>query len=396
MWMKNLPPIGLEKFRKYLYYHGMVAVFEIDGYATALVLAAFAASVIAYAFVSKHRTGIRSMGPYGNMLRKEFESCERRAPPTNERGIVICAGGKTLMTCAFATVSMIRRVGCKLPVEIFYAGPDELGPGYVEAFSEFAGVRFVDAAAVVPYPCHEPKKLRGFAIKPYALLLTTFREALMLDADCAPLRDPTFLFDCPEFKKYGNIFWPDYWVSSQLVRPVVAKEFGMPQIPSGFETESGQVLVDTVRCGDALKWTWILNNHEDVFYATYYGDKDLYRIGFKLARTPFYQVKHSPGMIGQERGGRFVLDTMLQKTPRGNPLFAHRTMGKRLRDSLTWDLWNINKGEYGHRATAVLSKKEHFVPIPDLEKHTHPTSRAIRKIARCIQTDEDRFEHMTS
>ena len=369
---------------------------EIDKYAAAAIVGAIAASIVAFAVVRKmHREKV-AYGAFGNVLLAEFGSCRRRFEKVSGRGIVICAGGKTLMTCAFATVAQIRRVGCTLPIEIFYAGPDELGPGYEEAFEEFGGVKFVDATTVLPWPCHKPTNLRGFSIKPYALVLTRFREALMLDADCAPLRDPEFLFETPEFKKYGNIFWPDYWVSPELVRPLVAREFGLPQEPGGFETESGQVLVDTTRCGDALKWTWILNNHSDVFYQIYYGDKDLYRIGFRLANTPFYQVKFSPGMLGQVRGDRFVLDTMLQKSPDGKPLFAHRTMGKRLRDKLTWTTYNPIEGEYGRRATAVLSEKDHFVPAPSLENQTRETPQVVREIARSIQSDEDRFEHVTS
>ena len=369
---------------------------EIDGHVVAAIAIALAASIAAFAYVRRaHRKPV-SYGAFGKILLAEFEACGRRFPRGSGRGIVICAGGPTLVACAFATVAQIRRVGCTLPIEIFHAGPEELGPGYEEAFAEFGGVKFVDAASVVPFPCHEPTNLRGFSIKPYALVLTRFREVLMVDADCAPLRDPTFLFDSPEFEKFGNVFWPDYWVSSELVRPLVAQEFGLAQEKSGFETESGQVLVDTARCSDALKWTWILNNHQDVFYQIYYGDKDLYRIGFRLAKTPFYQVKFSPGMLGQARGDRFVLDTMLQKTPDGKPLFAHRTMGKRLRDKLTWTTYNPIEGEYGRRATAVLSEKDHFVPAPSLENQTRETPQVVRDIAQAIQSDEDRFEHVTS
>lgn len=368
---------------------------EIDKYVVWALVCALVASIAAFSIIRKTRISKVAYGAFGSSLLREFETCGRRFGKVSGRGIVICAGGKTLMTCAFATVSAVRRVGCTLPVEIFYAGPEELGPGYEEAFEEFGGVKFVDALSILPWPCHKPTNLRGFSIKPYALVLTSFREALMIDADCAPLRDPTFMFGTPEFKKYGNVFWPDYWTSTELVRPLVAREFGLLQEPRGFETESGQVLVDTVKCGDALKWAWILNNHHDVFYQTYYGDKDLYRIGFLLAKTPFYQVPHSPGMLGQVRGGRFVLDTMLQKSPNGKPLFAHRTMGKRLRDKLTWTMWNLNEGETGSRPTAVLSEKDHFVPIPPLERFTHPTPKRIREAARNIQNDEDRFEKST-
>ena len=40
-------------------------------------------------------------------------------------------------------------------------------------------------------------------------------QMLYLDADNTPLQDPSKFFEWPEFKKHGNVFWPDYMGSGR-------------------------------------------------------------------------------------------------------------------------------------------------------------------------------------
>jgi hypothetical protein len=45
------------------------------------------------------------------------------------RGIVICAGGARLFTCAWVCAGLLRRhLGCTLPIEVWHLGPSEMGP----------------------------------------------------------------------------------------------------------------------------------------------------------------------------------------------------------------------------------------------------------------------------
>lgn len=329
-------------------------------------------------------------------LRSEFAGC-RMPAPTRDRGVVVCAGGRRLLACAFATVAALRRLGCDLPVEIVHAGREELDGDVVAAFAtRFGeGVRFVDAAVTVPWPCHPPENLRGFSIKPYALLITSFARALLLDADCAPLRDPTYLFECEAFRRHGNVFWPDFWSSAELVRPWVARELRLRAEPRGFETESGQAVIDKARCERALKWAWILNNHQGAFYRLYNGDKDLYRLAFRLAGQPFYQVPFAPGLLGTlSDEGLLLLDTMVQKCPRtGRALFAHRTMHKRLGCRLRWTHWNLARGERGARSVAayVPGRRNFITAAAEVASQTRATPAWVRRAARAIQADEDEF-----
>ena len=41
-------------------------------------------------------------------------------------GIVMCAGGRTYFTCAWVLVNLLRRLGCRLPIEVWYRGRHEM------------------------------------------------------------------------------------------------------------------------------------------------------------------------------------------------------------------------------------------------------------------------------
>ena len=36
-------------------------------------------------------------------------------------------------------------------------------------------------------------------------------QVLLLDGDNLPLRNPEALFESPEYKMLGNLFFPDFW-----------------------------------------------------------------------------------------------------------------------------------------------------------------------------------------
>jgi hypothetical protein len=43
------------------------------------------------------------------------------------RGIVMCAGGARLFTCAWGCINLLRReLGCTLPIEVWHLGPEEM------------------------------------------------------------------------------------------------------------------------------------------------------------------------------------------------------------------------------------------------------------------------------
>src|SRR5262245_20246474 len=99
----------------------------------------------------------------------------------------MCAGGVTYFTCAWINISMLRKSGCILPIEVWYSGM-ELNDEVIERLK---------GLDVTCRNCKDYSELNitGFMMKPFAILHSGFREILLLDADNSCVTDPTFLFD---------------------------------------------------------------------------------------------------------------------------------------------------------------------------------------------------------
>ncbi|KAF4040354.1 putative Mannosyltransferase [Phytophthora infestans] len=83
----------------------------------------------------------------------------------------------------------------------------------------------------------------GFTSKVYALAHSQLDHMLFLDADNAPVKDPTYLFDTPEFVETGSLFWPDFWTPANTIfnlktQSLIWELVGTPFVDM-FEQESG-------------------------------------------------------------------------------------------------------------------------------------------------------------
>jgi alpha 1,2-mannosyltransferase len=80
--------------------------------------------------------------------------------------------------------------GCRLPIEVWFPQQEAPSPGLRSALEEL-GVS-----------CRQlPSSLAtGYSYKAVALLLSSFREVLLVDADNIALTDPAELFASDEYK----------------------------------------------------------------------------------------------------------------------------------------------------------------------------------------------------
>ncbi len=234
------------------------------------------------------------------------------------RGIVICAGGARLFTCAWVAIGILRRhLDCSLPIEVWHLGPDEMGPP-MRGLIEEMGAEPVDAFEVAKR--HAVVRLGGWELKPYAVMHSRFREILLLDADNVPVREPSFLFERPEFRDTGALFWPDIvrLSADNDIWPVSGLAFR--DIPA---FESGQMVLDKSKCWRALVLAHWINQHSKVFYRMLHGDKDTFLIAWLIQNQPFHLVRHPPKLLDS---------TMCQRDPDGAPLFQHRNGAKWILD----------------------------------------------------------------
>jgi hypothetical protein len=213
---------------------------------------------------------------------------------------------------------LLRHVGCQLPIQLWYLGDDECDP-YIRRLLKPLGVECIDARKVEnEHPC---RILCGWELKLYATLYSPFAEVLYLDADNGPVRDPTFLFDAPEYRERGAIFWPDYgrWTLKDDVWRIFGMEDMIPRSGSERAFESGQYVIDKTRCSRELRMALWYGEHSDFVFNIVYGDKECFHLGWRKLGSDYAMPDRSPG---------WVIHTITQHDFQGNVLFNHRCQDK--------------------------------------------------------------------
>lgn len=135
-------------------------------------------------------------------------------PPPNlykGRGIVTM-GGDGEDEYAATSLGMLRLLGSRLPVELWYMDKSSTKPGWCKQLAgEGIACRFLadhvkNATGIFPY------QDQGIAA---ALLFSAFEDILYLDANTIPVQWPDDIFDSEPYRDTGVVTWPDFWPSAQ-------------------------------------------------------------------------------------------------------------------------------------------------------------------------------------
>jgi hypothetical protein len=234
---------------------------------------------------------------------------------------------------------MLRHLGCTLPIEVWHLGLKEMPVEWGARLAQYVGhggairdaYRVADrleaegqvARASLGIPV--AATLYGWECKLLALQWCRFEEVLLLDADNMPVRDPTFLFDEPEYQEHGAVFWPgptpeDLWYT---VRLDSWKAFGIPdeEYRQECEHETGQILVDKRHHWDCLcLCNWYAQNGRNWFFKYQLGDKEIPRLSWRKLHHDFFLVPHGPF--------NDVPASLVHTDFQGNRLFQHRIAAK--------------------------------------------------------------------
>lgn len=236
-----------------------------------------------------------------------YQAAYSRLCPTPEltgRGIVICGGGRYAAS-AWVAIKMLRHLGCKLPVQVWYLGPGEMPPQLGRAFADI-GVETVDAYELRKIFPH--RRLNGWEVKAYCLLHCPWREVMLLDADNLPLQNIEKQFDDEEYKKTGALFWPDRgrWPPNAQIWSLT----GLPYQDEA-EFETGQMLVDRQRCWPAVVMSNLINEDSEFWYSHIHGDKDTFRLAWRSLNMPYGMIPHMatapwPFFYQKDRAGQLL------------------------------------------------------------------------------------------
>ncbi|KUI73433.1 Putative alpha-1,3-mannosyltransferase MNN14 [Cytospora mali] len=220
------------------------------------------------------------------------------------RGIVLTAGNDQV-AYLLTQIPVLRRLGCNLPIEVMYVGDEDMNRDSRQDLEELEGVVTRDVGVMIHA---EGWQVASWAAKPFAILLSSFREAIFIDADSFFFKNPEVLFDDPGYVKTGALFFRDRlimpenkreWLQSILPQPVSrnVKQSRLWVGDSGHQQESGVIVVDKYRHFMALLFTTRMNGpdrdgkqDEGIVgvYDMVYGDKETFWLSWELVGDTGY------------------------------------------------------------------------------------------------------------
>ncbi|KAL4781655.1 mannosyltransferase putative-domain-containing protein [Aspergillus varians] len=203
-------------------------------------------------------------------------------------------------------IPTIRQLGCHLPVEVFYLGDRDLTKGVRAQLEALPGVTTRDLRPMVS---DRGWTLAGWAGKPFAILLSTFRQAIFIDADALFFQNPESLFADEGYRETGALFFKDRlimpgskrkWLQKVLPEPISEKvqESRLWTGESSHMQESGVVVVDKWRHFVTLLLVSRMNGpdrdgdkEKDIVgvYDMVFGDKETFWVGWELAGDLDYE-----------------------------------------------------------------------------------------------------------
>ncbi|RLN76218.1 hypothetical protein BBJ28_00023673 [Nothophytophthora sp. Chile5] len=219
-------------------------------------------------------------------------------------------------------------MGCALPVELWYKA-EETNPKH-----PLLRALTADYNAYLR-EIRDPRATK-FYTKTHAMFHSAFDQVLLLDADNFAVRDPTYLFDTPEFTSTGAIFWPDFWRPKKTIFNIQPTSFVWEVLDlepvDMFEQESGQVLVDRSVHLSALNVLMYYSVHPTILerLRLVWGDKDLFRFAWLKTESAFHMIETPPGSAGLKLPDQniFCGVTMVQHDPSRSIVFLHRNQEK--------------------------------------------------------------------
>jgi len=218
------------------------------------------------------------------------------------KGIVICTGNKHFGQ-ALVALEALELIGNELPIEIIYSTSNDLSSSNRQKLEKlYPKIRLIDLSSTSFNDSY--LELRGWEIKPFAVLASQFQQVLLMDSDVLLLEKPSILFENSYYLKTGSLFFYDRpplfndtikWVGT------LVPDNNSQSIPHRSQ-ESGVVLIDKARVLTGLLSTCKLNDHqerEQTMYKRVHGDKDTWWLGLHLIQMPYSFIPTLTASIGE-------------------------------------------------------------------------------------------------
>lgn len=260
-------------------------------------------------------------------------------------GLVICTGSNNFHHAAHLITTLRRVLHSKIPIEIMYAGDQDLRLEHRLYLRDIATaeykITFVDLLERFPWANFDLTNSAGWAVKPFALLASAHRQAILVDADALFLTAPDDLFDTHrDLARTGTLFFHDRgamgaesdmarqnWVKNQLEAvgrepsQSLARDSLFWNGTSWYEADSGVVAMDKSRpevIMGLIFATWMNTKivRDEVTYQNFHGDKETFWLAMELSGFEYFFHPWYAGTVGKanveglrvNRNGSFTED----------------------------------------------------------------------------------------
>ncbi|KAF5008001.1 hypothetical protein FDECE_5685 [Fusarium decemcellulare] len=240
------------------------------------------------------------------------------------QGIVIPVGGgdQSVRFASHLIVSLRNVLGSQLPIQIVYAGDEDLPKDSRDKILSLDTVKDVEFLDIFTVFDDATLKLAdgGWAIKPFAVLASKFEQTILMDADAVFLQKPEVLFHQAAYTNKGAYLFHDRllwqhafqerheWWRDQIKEPSSEMNKSLVWTEDyAEECDSGVVVVDKSRVSVLVgllhvAWQNTYDVREEVTYRLGHGDKESWWLGFELAGSTYEFEAHYGSMIGWGHG----------------------------------------------------------------------------------------------
>ena len=240
------------------------------------------------------------------------------------RGIVMTSGNEDIHY-SIVNIRLLRKVlNCQLPIEFFYFGNEDLHPEYQKRLQVFDNVKLIDVSKL-----YLDSTIVGFPMKLFSILLSSFEEVMLLDADAFFFRNPEELFDHDLFQSTGALFFRDrsirynYFEDPGIRKLLLALTLGnlsekvmaerVWTRKTQHEMEAGVVLWNKKQHFVAMLVACTLNSKpfSDIVYQRVLGDKETFWLAHEALGEPYEWYPYGGSAIGVQRDSTTVCGSLL-------------------------------------------------------------------------------------
>lgn len=248
------------------------------------------------------------------------------------KGLVIAAAGNRYryVTGLYSNLYVIRKCHkSNIPVEIYYVGKsEEFDPPIKKLILDLGNIYIYNLMDRINTTSSE-EELRGYQTKPLAVLCSSFKEVILLDADALSFVDPQYLFLAEGYNKSGMVLFKDYvdcmtFISKDFVETIGIGVDKYCDYTGDYEIDSSCVILDKSKCWDALYTICIINVKSDSYHKSknVLGDKDTLLIGSLFVGFDPYISKPSPKVMITDMD-KVVVGHLQSTTFDGHEIFTH-------------------------------------------------------------------------